>query len=143
MWQEAAAEFKARDEEYEDDDGLRARNVMMCLPRDISPSSCLAHEGSASTYLNEKMIRHTIRRKWTADGGKPEPVHVCLWLREHDVDGGGPDVGQRLRDVGRAHDERAGVPAACNRATLPIALGHHVQVLPLLPPRAPRRPRAV
>ena len=35
----------------EADIGLRARKVMTCRPRVISPSRCLAQLGSASTYL--------------------------------------------------------------------------------------------
>ncbi len=42
--------------------GLRARKVMTCFPRDISPSSCFAHEGSESTNLhkNETCLKDLI-----------------------------------------------------------------------------------
>ena len=33
--------------------GLLARKVSVCLPSIISPSSCLAHAGSADTYLRQ------------------------------------------------------------------------------------------
>ena len=76
---------------------LKSRNLKttLFLPRVISPSSCLAQLGSASTYLVQyswwylppasmNMLQNIIYKE-TA----PEPVDIGLGLGEHHIDRGG------------------------------------------------------
>ena len=78
---------------------------ILFLPRVISPSSCFAQEGSASTYLTSYQwkthIIINVMQNWDFKDSAPEPVHISLRLGEHDIDRGGSNR-QGFCHVGRA-----------------------------------------
>ena len=78
--------------------------LIMYVPLVISPSSCFAHRGSASTYLKNNQLSERFRFS-TVYKILPCPINISFWLWNHYVYRS-CSTSERLCDITWTHDKR-------------------------------------